>query len=154
MDVNIYIENDIKNFYRQDGYYGYEVEYVKSDGNIEERHKESRVDKTTVSQISLIALYSALQILTKPCNVTVYMNTDNNSIKSTIEHGYLQKWQQNNWKNGHGDTVRNKSEWQQLICWMKGHEISIRSYKEVEDKITKIRQRIERKKNNESYSNK
>ena len=84
--------------------------------------------QTTNNKMELQAVIEALQVLKKPCHVTIY--TDSKYVlKGATE--WLQGWQAKGWKTASKKPVENKEYWQELstqlarhhvkFIWVKGH---------------------------------
>ncbi len=85
---------------------------------------------TTNNRMELIAAIRALQALKRPCQVTLY--TDSQYLKNAFTQKWLENWQRNGWrtKGGKGK-VLNQDLWQELLLltathhvewkWVKGH---------------------------------
>ena len=76
---------------------------------------------TTNNRMELMATIKALDALTKPCNVTLY--TDSNYVKNGITT-WIQGWQAKNWKTAAGQPVKNQDLWQMLLNATKPHKIN------------------------------
>lgn len=119
-EVNIYIETDsngVRKMYRG---YGAIVEFILKDGSPETRDIYG-CQEATGNQINLIALNDALQILTKPCDVTIYMN--NQYVSGSISTGRAEGWKNNGWQTIKGEYIANKEEWQQVMKLVNRHNI-------------------------------
>ncbi len=69
----------------------------------------------------LIALNSALCILTKPCEVTVYMDCP--YVTETIRKGRVYEWISNGWKTIKGEPIANREEWEKIVRLTERHEL-------------------------------
>lgn len=84
--------------------------------------------ETTNNRMELLAAIKGLEALTKPCEVTLY--TDSNYVKNGITQ-WIKGWIAKNWKGSNGKPVKNQDLWQQLLkatephkinwVWVKGH---------------------------------
>ena len=84
--------------------------------------------KTTNNRMELTAAISALESLSRSCQVRLY--TDSVYVKNGITL-WLVNWKQKNWKTTSRKPVKNMELWQQLdlVCqkhnidwqWVKGH---------------------------------
>lgn len=129
--VNIYIETDSMDVKRKYRAYAVIVEYIKQDGKHEKR-QINEIVYATRNQVMLIALSEALGILTKKCDITVYM--DSKYVQGNIRKEKLDKWQQNGWKTVRNEGIANAEEWIELIKNIKGHNIVFSNTKSYEDK--------------------
>ena len=95
---------------------------------------------TTNNQMELQAVISALNILKKPCDITLY--TDSIYVKSGITE-WIDTWQKNNWRTKSKKAVKNIELWKMLLDaskrhnidwrWVKGH--SNNKYNDIADKL-------------------
>ena len=83
---------------------------------------------TTNNRMELLGVISALELLKRPCEVTVY--TDSQYIERAINEGWLRGWKSKGWKRKGGE-LKNIELWQRLdgllaqhsvtFHWVKGH---------------------------------
>lgn len=83
---------------------------------------------TTNNQMELMAAIRALEILDKPCAITLY--TDSQYLVNGITK-WVNGWIKNNWKTADKKPVKNKELWERLKVvsdkhiikwtWVKGH---------------------------------
>lgn len=76
-------------------------------------------NKATINRNYLNALTDAFSILTKPCMVTVYADSD--YIVAAFKNGWVQDWEKHDWKNKKGNIVRNVEQWKTLREAMAPH---------------------------------
>ena len=75
---------------------------------------------TTNNRMELTAAIEALGLLTRPCAVDVY--TDSNYVRGGIT-GWLNGWKRNGWKTADKKPVKNVELWQALDEAARRHEI-------------------------------
>lgn len=124
--VNIYIETDgggKKMRYRT---YAVIVEFITKSGDPMTR-EASGTEKATGNRIMLLALAAALEILTKPCEATVYMDCP--YVTEGIRRGRMYEWQANGWKTIRGEPIANCGEWKKIIRLIKGHKLTFAAAK-------------------------
>ena len=78
--------------------------------------------------MELLAVISALELLKRPCQVTLY--TDSQYIEKAVNQGWLRSWKAKGWSRRGGE-LRNIELWQRLdgllarhdvtFHWVKGH---------------------------------
>ena len=83
---------------------------------------------TTNNKMELMAVISALELLKRPCQVTLY--TDSQYIEKAINQGWLASWKKRGWRRKEGE-LKNADLWQRLdslliehqvsFSWVKGH---------------------------------
>ncbi|MEG1363527.1 MAG: ribonuclease HI [Clostridia bacterium] len=77
---------------------------------------------TTNNKMELTAVIKGLEMLKYPCDVTVY--TDSAYIVNSINKGWLNKWVKNNWINSSKEKVKNIELWQDILKYIKIHNIT------------------------------
>lgn len=85
-------------------------------------------ENTTNNRMELMAVISALRVLTRPCHIALY--TDSKYVKDGITL-WIQNWKKNGWKTAEKKPVKNADLWIALDqarkqhCidwhWIKGH---------------------------------
>ena len=83
---------------------------------------------TTNNRMELLAVISALELLKRPCEVTLY--TDSQYIERAVNQGWLRAWKARGWRRRDGE-LKNPELWQRLdklltahtvaFHWVKGH---------------------------------
>lgn len=76
---------------------------------------------TTNNRMELIAAISALETLTRPCEVALY--TDSNYLKDGITK-WIAKWRRNGWRTAAKEPVKNAELWQRLDKAISPHKVS------------------------------
>jgi ribonuclease HI len=84
--------------------------------------------ETTNNRMELMAVISALEALTKPCNVQI--NSDSKYVLLGITE-WLENWKKRGWKTASRSPVKNEDLWRRLDAakalhkiewkWVKGH---------------------------------
>lgn len=87
-------------------------------GQIYEKEYSQGYEYTTNNRMELLGVIEGLKKLKYPCEVRVY--SDSTYVVNAINKGWLDSWQNNNWKNG---TVKNIDLWQELIPLLKEHKV-------------------------------
>lgn len=118
--VNVYIATDKSGVKNQHRAYVSIVEFITKSGEPLTREAYG-VEKATGNRIMLIALNSALCILTKPCEVTVYMDCP--YVTETIRQGRVYEWISNGWKTIKGEPIANREEWEKIVRLTERHEL-------------------------------
>jgi len=83
---------------------------------------------TTNNRMELMAAIQGLRLLTRPCDVELY--TDSQYVRKGITE-WMSGWKRNGWKNSAKKPVKNADLWQELDAeaarhrvnwhWVKGH---------------------------------
>lgn len=76
--------------------------------------------ETTNNRMELTAIIRALQALKKTCKLKIF--TDSKYIVDSINNGWAQKWQQNNWIKSNKQKALNPDLWQQILSLIKQHQ--------------------------------
>lgn len=79
-------------------------------------------ESTTNNRMEITAVIEGLKKLKEPCDVTIY--TDSAYTMNAFDLGWLENWQQNNWRNAQKKEVLNKDLWQELLAQMEKHNIT------------------------------
>ena len=84
---------------------------------------------TTNNKMELTAMIKALEMLKEPCEVEAY--TDSKYLCDSINNGWAESWQKNNWIKKDKKPALNADLWEELldlitkhnvqINWVKGH---------------------------------
>ena len=77
---------------------------------------------TTNNKMELMGVIEGLKILKEPCNVKLY--SDSAYIVNSINNGWLNSWQKNNWIKSDKSKVKNIDLWNELIKLMEYHKIT------------------------------
>ena len=126
MNVNIYIEQEGQGFRKQLRAFGAVVEFIKRNGTPETREVFG-LEEATQNQIILMALKEAIGILTRDCDITIYM--DNEYVASSIGQGRMAEWKSNDWNRKRGAPLANIEEWKALDMVMNEHNITFMQVK-------------------------
>lgn len=76
---------------------------------------------TTNNQMELTAAINAFKALIKPCNVTLY--TDSNYVIKGISE-WMPGWKKKGWKTASGTPVKNVDLWKELDLLVQQHSVS------------------------------
>lgn len=84
---------------------------------------------TTNNRMELLAVIAGLEVLTKPCCVSIH--SDSKYVVDAIDKGWVLNWQRKNWKRGKLVPVKNPDLWNRYLevaaqhtvkmHWVKGH---------------------------------
>lgn len=120
------------------------------------RQKELRGGElhTTNNRMELMAAISALEALTKPCEVDLH--TDSQYVRNGIS-SWIHGWKKNGWRTADKKPVKNVDLWQRLDAalaqhkvhwhWVKGHAghpMNERADQLARDGIAELRDRVNR----------
>lgn len=94
------------------------LSFKDRNGEVHERRIEAERASSRNSN-TLQALIDALQILKKPCMLSIY--SDSEYLIEPFRQGWVQNWERNEWRNAKGKTVRNVEQWQQVRRALAAH---------------------------------
>lgn len=97
------------------GGYGALLRYQETEKEIQGYHPQ-----TTNNRMELLAPIKALELLNRPCQVTIY--TDSQYVYNGITK-WIHGWQKRNWINSQRQPVANKELWQRLLQTAGPHDI-------------------------------
>ena len=93
-----------------------------------EREISGGAPDTTNNRMELMAAIRALEVLTEPCTVALY--TDSQYVRQGIMQ-WLPNWVRRGWRTAGGEAVKNRDLWERLHAaaqrhaiewhWVKGH---------------------------------
>ncbi len=128
MHVDIYTDGAARGNPNGPGGYGAIIEFVDVNGKKHIREYSQGYVKTTNNRMELLGVITALEHLTKPCDITVY--TDSQYVVNAFNKGWLEGWKKKGWKRS-GGPLLNIDLWQRLdklaanhtirFEWVKGH---------------------------------
>ena len=117
-DENVYLVNvEIK---ANMSSYSADMSFTDGSGRLHEKHIHE-MRRYTMQSNYLAALITALEVLQKPCKLSIYSGSD--YIVEPIRQGWLQNWARNDWHNAKGKEVRNAEQWQQVKKLLAGHSV-------------------------------
>ncbi len=102
---------------------------------------------TTNNRMELMAVIVGLKALKRPCNVTLY--SDSQYVVNMVKLGWMQKWKRNGWMRNKSEPAKNVDLLKELdellqvhkveMIWVKGHadnpynnrcdELAVNAYK-------------------------
>lgn len=121
------------------------LSYYKDDKFIAEREMSGRLANTTSNRAEMIAVIYGLRVLSRPCPVTIYTDSDyvrfglgswraGSPVKLSGAGGvgWVVGWHKRNWLTFNDTPVKNIDLWKALLvetnrhlsvdlCWVRGH---------------------------------
>ncbi len=79
--------------------------------------------KTTNNRMELLAVIEGLQLLNRPCEVTIF--SDSKYIVDAVNEGWARRWQANGWKRNKREKALNPDLWGELLKLLKTHKVSL-----------------------------
>jgi len=86
----------------------------------QEREIKGGERHTTNNRMELMAAISALETLSRPCQVDLY--TDSQYLRGGIT-GWIRQWKRNGWRTADKKPVKNVDLWQRLEAAIERHEV-------------------------------
>lgn len=77
---------------------------------------------TTNNRMELTGVIEALQVLKRPCKVT--LTTDSKYVVDALTKGWATNWKKNGWKKSDGKEALNVDLWEKLLTLLEKHEVS------------------------------
>lgn len=119
-EVSIYLVSGIPSMQRKSGYVAYCLEYYSTGSkypvtltNVEE------VEEMTGRHAELVVLLKALKRLNEKCILSIY--TESEYLDMGIgERRLVDKWQENDWKDGKMLPIKNADEWRAILERLNG----------------------------------
>lgn len=123
--VNLYIETTVRGPRQQGGRWMYLLEFVTRRGDPVTIWKTGEWEPEKENVLVLKALSAALDRLRLPCVIDTY--TGSSQIRSAIENGWLEEWQERGWKTVKGQDIKHKDLWQEIAPKMDPHMVFMRA---------------------------
>ncbi len=79
---------------------------------------------TTNNRMELLAVIKGLEVLKRPCEVTVY--SDSRYIVDAINKGWAERWKANGWRRNKKEKAVNPDMWARLLDLLKTHDVEFR----------------------------
>jgi len=122
MNVTIYTDGSARGNPDGPGGYGTILIYIDSRGTEHRREYSAGYQKTTNNRMELMAAIAGLEALTKPCNVTLY--SDSQYLIKAFNEKWLEGWIKKGWKRGKNEPVKNVDLWKRLLKAMEPHKVT------------------------------
>lgn len=104
------------------GGYGAIVQYIDKNGQLHEKELSQGFAHTTNNQMELMGAIAGLEILNRPCKVTLY--SDSNYLVRAFNDKWIDGWLANDFRRGRSNEVKNIKLWERLIEVVKKHEVT------------------------------
>lgn len=131
MKVNIFIKSRFRGNPRGAGEAAAIVEYIDQKGGSHIRQQQIRIESDTKNALVLKICNSAMRLLLKPCEITLYMDCD--YLANVHRQGWVKKWQQDGWKRANGKPPANAEDWKQFLMLTEIHKIEFAFYDDRHD---------------------
>ena len=87
-----------------------------------EKEFSGYADNTTNNRMEITAVIEGFKLLKEPCEVTVY--SDSAYTLNAFLQGWIENWQQNNWRTANKKPVLNLDLWQELLSIIEQHKVT------------------------------
>lgn len=77
---------------------------------------------TTNNRMELLAAITALEALKEPCKVT--LTSDSKYLVDSVEKGWIDKWQKNNWYRTKTEKAKNVDLFKRLLTQLQKHDVT------------------------------
>ena len=111
------------------GGFGTILVHIDENGIKHEKELSEGYKNVTNNQMELMAVIAGLEALKKPCDVTLY--SDSQYVVKAFNDKWIDGWIKRGWKNSDKKVVKNVELWQRLLkakeqhnvefIWVKGH---------------------------------
>ena len=122
MNVTIYTDGSARGNPDGPGGYGTILIYIDSRGTEHRREYSAGYQKTTNNRMELMAAIAGLEALTKPCNVTLY--SDSQYLIKAFNEKWLEGWIKKGWKRGKNEPVKNVDLDRKSVKAMEPHKVT------------------------------
>ncbi|MDZ4290235.1 MAG: ribonuclease HI [Prosthecobacter sp.] len=80
--------------------------------------------KTTNNRMELMALIAGLELLSRPCHVTLF--SDSRYVVDAIEKGWAKSWKARGWKKADKNPAMNSDLWARALIALEKHTVELR----------------------------
>lgn len=78
--------------------------------------------ETTNNRMEILAVIKGLETLKEKCNVNLY--SDSQYVVDAFNQGWINDWQNNNWRTAGKKDVKNVDLWQMLLALCSKHNVT------------------------------
>lgn len=128
MKVIIYTDGSARSNPGRGGY-GAVLKYTNPAGKTFTSELSRGYAKTTNNRMELMAVVAGLEVLKRPCSITLY--SDSQYVVNAFNQHWVDGWLKRGWKNAQKQPVKNDDIWKRLLVakqphdvtfvWVKGH---------------------------------
>jgi ribonuclease HI len=88
---------------------------------LHERELSGGEAHTTNNRMELTAAISALELLTQPCEITLY--SDSRYVVDGVEKNWAVTWRRKGWRKADGKPALNSDLWERLLNLLETHKV-------------------------------
>ena len=122
MKVKLFADGAARGNPEGPGGFGTILEYVDGKGKLHTKEISKGYIRTTNNRMELRGVIYGLEALNRPCSVEVY--SDSKYIVDAFNQGWLENWQNKNWKRSQSGSVKNIDLWKRLLVAKEPHDVS------------------------------
>jgi ribonuclease HI len=80
--------------------------------------------KTTNNRMEIFAVIAGLELLKRPCKVTLF--SDSQYVVESMTNGWVKSWKRKRWWRSKTDPVPNADLWERLLALCETHRVAFR----------------------------
>lgn len=80
--------------------------------------------KTTNNRMELLAMIKGLELLTRPCTVTLF--SDSRYVVDAVQKNWAKSWKARGWKKADGQPAVNADLWDRALKVLEKHNVTLR----------------------------
>lgn len=80
--------------------------------------------RTTNNRMELLALIKGLELLNRPCTVTLF--SDSKYVVDAVEKGWAKSWKSRGWKKADKQPAVNTDLWERALKALEKHKVTLR----------------------------
>ena len=122
MHVKIYTDGAARGNPEGPGGYGVVLEYIDAKDKLHIKELSQGYVKTTNNRMELRAVIAGIEILNRPCEITVY--SDSKYVVDAFNQKWIDTWVAKNWHRGKSGPVKNIDLWKRLLQVKESHEVT------------------------------
>lgn len=104
------------------GGYGTILKFTDKSGRLHQKELSQGYRMTTNNRMEMMAVIAGLEALKKPCDVTVY--SDSQYVVKAFSQHWIDGWKKKNWMRTQSEPVKNVDLWKRMLKAMKNHNVS------------------------------
>lgn len=120
--VQIYTDGAARGNPDGPGGYGAVLQFMDKQGQLHEKELSAGYVKTTNNRMELMAAIAGLEVLNRPCEVTLY--SDSKYLTDAFNQHWIDNWVKNGWRRGKSGMVKNIDLWERLLKAKAPHQVS------------------------------
>lgn len=123
LEVNIYIDTDIKGPQKKDGAYIYILSALTAKGTADAGNMKV-MENATENSLTLAALGTALKRVNGSCSLVLWLECP--YVAAALENRWFENWEKNGWMTSRKEPVKDAEKWQNILKLLDGHDFEVR----------------------------